>query len=200
MRYNDAKPNVYYIPDNFIDEGKIFNGIFKVRNFVEAILFTLLALAFALNMNIRDPSMKIAAVIAVCGPVFALFALGIDGVSVLQYLRLIWRYNSNKRIIIYNQHIQATNMAPLHKLMTEESAADKIREYLNRCQLSRETKTSTYEYVEGENFEFLQDQYLIPIAIETMRKETRRSRKRKMGSSIRLEERGENIVFLDNEE
>lgn len=36
-----AQRKVYYIPDNFVDDEKIFGGKFRKRNFIEAVVFTL---------------------------------------------------------------------------------------------------------------------------------------------------------------
>lgn len=36
-----AQRKVYYIPDNFVDDEKIFGGKFRKRNFIEAVIFTL---------------------------------------------------------------------------------------------------------------------------------------------------------------
>ena len=35
-----AQRKVYYIPDNFVDDEKIFGGKFRKRNFIEAVIFT----------------------------------------------------------------------------------------------------------------------------------------------------------------
>lgn len=33
-----AQRKVYYIPDNFVDDEKIFGGKFRKRNFIEAVI------------------------------------------------------------------------------------------------------------------------------------------------------------------
>lgn len=62
----DEQPNVYNIPENFIDESRIIKGIFKTRNFIEGALIALFVAAFAWFIPIENVNIRIFAIVTLC--------------------------------------------------------------------------------------------------------------------------------------
>ena len=94
--------NSYIIPDNFIEGGRILNGMFKTRNFLEAIGISAV-LAFPL-WNIHYPSftVKITVVLSVILPFFLIAVMGINDSSFLTFLHQLYKWKKGQRMMLYN--------------------------------------------------------------------------------------------------
>ena len=85
------------IPVNYTDAGRIL-GLFEIRNLIEAVvlcvpllLFLLFCLPFAITTNI-----VLTAVLVV--PIGGFAIIGIHDYSLLQFLRVYWRWRKNKKL------------------------------------------------------------------------------------------------------
>ena len=89
--------NIYAIPANYTDSGKLFGGLLEARNAVEAGLLMLvlgypeLAL-FAMPLRIRIVVMTLTLL-----PVAVLAMMGIDGDSLFQYISHMVKYMVHRR-------------------------------------------------------------------------------------------------------
>ena len=105
-----AQRKVYYIPDNFVDDEKIFGGKFRKRNFIEAVIFTLpvLGLFWLINWatgigwgTLFYPTFLFGIA------TFFLFIIGYNGDSWGETLLLAQKFRSNKfNISTYNPRIK----------------------------------------------------------------------------------------------
>lgn len=75
----EDKPKVYDIPENFIDESRIVNGMFETRKFIEGVIMALIVLPIGLAIPASDFNTKIMIVTSVCGPLFLLGNAGFNG-------------------------------------------------------------------------------------------------------------------------
>ena len=93
---NNEVQNVFYVPVNFADNGKIANGMFATRNAVEAIILVAL-LGYPLVILPISFTVKVilGAVILIPVGIFAL--IGVDGDSLSQFLVRVWKYRKQKR-------------------------------------------------------------------------------------------------------
>ncbi len=91
---------MYYIPTNFTDAGRIM-GFFEIRNLVEAVALTLplLYLCFTLLPLALTP--KIIVTLTVTVPVGGFGLLGISDDSLTRWLGCWWRWRKGRRIISY---------------------------------------------------------------------------------------------------
>ena len=105
-----AQRKVYYIPDNFVDDEKIFGGKFRKRNFIEAVIFTLpvLGLFWLINWatgigwgTLFYPTFLFGIA------TFFLFIIGYNGDSWGETLLLAQKFRSNKfNISTYNPRVK----------------------------------------------------------------------------------------------
>lgn len=99
-----------YIPINFVDTGKCFNGLFRKRNFVEAIIVTapiFLFFVYTLNfMNFENFQMKLMTIIFTCLPTFLFFVIGINNESVFEFCTHLILFYRNRRVIKYNPRVK----------------------------------------------------------------------------------------------
>ena len=82
----DEKQNLYPIPANFTDSGKILGGMFHLRNAIEAIV---LVVAFGFYEHTLLPMSGIAEVIVMAItliPLAVISLLGLNGESLLRFI------------------------------------------------------------------------------------------------------------------
>ena len=79
--------NVYAIPANYTDSGKILGGMVEPRNAVETV-FLLLLVGYPELMLIPMPStIRIVVMVVTLMPLAVLSVMGIDGDSLFQFLK-----------------------------------------------------------------------------------------------------------------
>lgn len=129
-----AQRKVYYIPDNFVDDEKIFGGKFRKRNFIEAVIFTLPVLGFFWFVNwatgigwatLFYPTFLFGIA------VFILFIIGYNGDSWGETLLLAQKFRSNKfNISTYNPRIKTELTADYLANPSANSKAEAIRNFI----------------------------------------------------------------------
>lgn len=89
--------NIYAIPANYTDSGKILGGMLEPRNAVEAVVLVIL-LGYPELMLIPMPgTIRIVVMTVTLLPTAIVAMMGIDGYSLFQYLSHIVRYMTTKR-------------------------------------------------------------------------------------------------------
>lgn len=89
--------NIYAIPANYTDSGKILGGMLEPRNAVEAVILVIL-LGYPELMLIPMPgTIRIVVMTVTLLPTAIVVMMGIDGYSLFQYLSHIVRYMTTKR-------------------------------------------------------------------------------------------------------
>lgn len=89
--------NIYAIPANYTDSGKILGGMLEPRNAVEAVILVIL-LGYPELMLIPMPgTIRIVVMTVTLLPTAIIAMMGIDGYSLFQYLSHIVRYMTTKR-------------------------------------------------------------------------------------------------------
>ena len=129
-----AQRKVYYIPDNFVDDEKIFSGKFRKRNFIEAVIFTLpvLGLFWLINWatgigwgTLFYPTFLFGIA------TFFLFIIGYNGDSWGETLLLAQKFRSNKfNISTYNPRIKTELTADYLANPNANSKAEAIRNFI----------------------------------------------------------------------
>lgn len=91
------KEIIYPIPPNYTDSGKILGGMVAPRNLIEAILlvFTLGFIEFKLIP--MEETVRIIVMAITLLPLFMVALIGIDGDSLLQRLKHVFKFMFNKR-------------------------------------------------------------------------------------------------------
>ena len=97
----DEKPynNVFAIPANYTDSGKIFGGMLELRNAVEAGFLLILAGYPELMWLPVTGTIKIGIMTVPLLPLGVLAVMGIDGDSLFQYLGHVIKFAGSRRKI-----------------------------------------------------------------------------------------------------
>jgi len=103
---DEERPDVHLIPDNFMNDGKMFNGMIGTRNFFEAIGFGV-GLGFIEYVFMSGVGLSTATIVAVilitAGPVAIAALIGINGDSLTQFIVIFLNYMKNKRKLRYRR-------------------------------------------------------------------------------------------------
>jgi hypothetical protein len=91
--------NVYAIPANFTDSGKILGGMVEPRNAIEALILVF-ALGYPELMLISMPStVRIVVMVVTLIPLAVVALMGVDGDSLFRYLGHIFRHLLYRRTL-----------------------------------------------------------------------------------------------------
>ena len=89
--------NVYAIPANYTDSGKLFGGMVETRNAVEAVFLVILVGYPELMWIPMSTTIRIVVMTVTLLPLAVVAVMGIDGDSLLQYLGHIIAFWANRR-------------------------------------------------------------------------------------------------------
>lgn len=95
--------NVYAIPANYTDSGKLLGGMLEVRNAIEAIFLVALVGYPELMLFPMPATVKIVVMTVTLIPLAVLSCMGIDGDSLFQYLGHIFAFWFHRRKLHYRR-------------------------------------------------------------------------------------------------
>lgn len=183
----EDRPEIYLIPDNFIDEQRIINGLFRLRYFIEGIILALIVgipLFVSIHVGLYP---KIIIMISVCGPVFLFGNAGLNGDPLSVALKNYRSWNRCRRIMLYEGTPHALRKSLADVTFDQEETRDKLLNAVESFKDARKERMGSMQYVEGETFEFKKDAFLTEWAIEvdaekqTEKKSWRQSKKKTEG-------------------
>lgn len=171
MAENKSTPTIYFIPDNYIEESRIFQGSVKLRYFVEGVAIGLIGGIIALCCPISPVNLKIGVIVIAMMPGIVIGVLGYNGdpISIaLQYMRL---WLKNKEVKLYNPNPRILASSPTTDIIDIETVGDKIVDLWDNYQKKRIEKREAQTFIEGETFEFKKDHYVDDYAGAPMTEE-----------------------------
>ena len=117
--------NVYSIPANYTDSGKILGGMLEPRNAIEAVIL-LIVVGYPELMWIQMPStIRIVVMTVTLIPLAVVAMMGIDGDSLFQYLGHIIHYFFNRRKLTFRRVGYKYDPAQLRKNKKSKKKAGK---------------------------------------------------------------------------
>ena len=130
-----AKRNTYNIPDNFVDDEKIFGGKFRKRNFIEgiAVALPIFGIFYLINWatNIGWGTLAYPAGLCIAGGFF-LGNIGYNGDSWGETFLLAQKFRTNPyNISTFNPRIKTELTADYLANPTGNSKAEAIRKFVN---------------------------------------------------------------------
>lgn len=153
---------IYYIPENYIGESRIWQGRIRTRYLIDSIILgafggifgLILLLTVLANSTI---SVKITGFIITVAPGVLIGQLGYNGdpVSVAFVNFLQWR--KSRQIRLFNPNMKLLGTDPVKAISESESGKDRIVSKYQSWQDKRREKKESEQYIEGETFEFQDD-------------------------------------------
>ena len=95
--------NIYAIPANYTDSGKILGGMLEPRNTVETLLLVTLVGYPELALIPMPGMIRVVVMVLTLLPLAVVSLMGIDGDSLGQYLGHILRFALHRRILHYRR-------------------------------------------------------------------------------------------------
>lgn len=103
----DEPLNPHFIPENFADNGRIINGMFKTRNFIEAcILGVPLGIVFWNCLYFIPSNWRFTLTLFFAGIGFGAGIYGWQGDTIFEFIKHIMQFNKKKRYTLYNNRVK----------------------------------------------------------------------------------------------
>lgn len=97
----------HFIPDNFVENGRVLNGMFKTRNFVEAcVLAVPVAVLVYFLTGFLPTNWRVAIIALFTVLVFAIGAYGWQGESLMEFAQHVMSFHGRRRIAKYNPRVK----------------------------------------------------------------------------------------------
>lgn len=154
----------YYIPENFLTEGRIFQGRIIVRNLIEGVLLALIFSLTGIIVVLAFPEMKlefkvtIIAILAV--PPLAIGIVGFNGDSISKALKSASAWMKHRDTMLYNTTPKRLIIDPLMTVISETSARDQILENIEEKRQENIRKKTELNLSEGKDFIFAADEHV----------------------------------------
>lgn len=150
------KRQVYYIPDNYIEEGRILQGTIKVKNLIQG---AILALPFGLLGWGLGSELKVKIVLAIvlAGPLLCFGIVGYNGDALFTVVKSFKDWRKNAGIKLYNPNPTPFYVSPTDTIFATEPTKDRLVGAYEDKQKKRIEEHLNQTMIEGQNFEFADD-------------------------------------------
>lgn len=156
-KHDDDAPAVYIIPTNFINSGRIMNGMFKTRNFIEALISTIILFLILNLIPFSSNSTKITVLVSVIGPVTLACLVGINDDTAFTFVKSVFSWRKNRRVMLYNRNQEVQKIRALDAMMDRSLPRDKLLKIMEDWKEQRQMKAEDISLIEGETFRFAED-------------------------------------------
>lgn len=170
----------YLIPNNFIDESRVFNGALRTRFVVEAIIVFLLVFIPCWVFIPSTVDAKIGISICCSLPLAIAALAGINDDSLFTFAKNAKSWRKSKQIMLYNDDAQTYKARPVDVMMSEVYASDFVMTAYSDWKSKRAAKNADIELIEGVDFEFRDDteyQIMTPKSLRATRQSEKARRK-----------------------
>lgn len=148
---------VYYIPHNFVDGGKVLGGLVSLRNLVEGIIISICPALFVIRFCPGGFDTKAAIVLLICLPLLVFGCVGLNGDSLSEFLLYYIRFCRKKRIIQYNPRIKIEAVPYSDGMKTELPKDRLIRMFGSLIGNKGFGETEDEMDIESESDQFFED-------------------------------------------
>lgn len=153
MKKNEESLITYVIPENFIDTGRCFNGMFRTRNLLEGIVLAG-PIAYLLAHTNLETNQKIILIAIIAGGLFLGCINGINGDSLFEFIIHAFNYKEKKRVAKYNSRVKFEASPQYLTKNDKEVPRDKIMRVVENFNIEEEDiSRDVYDPIKKEVFE-----------------------------------------------
>ncbi len=160
--YGERK--IYFIPDNFIEEGRVLQGRFRLRYLIEGIVMGVITASIALIIILMNPQLslevKIVMLIFTGGPALAIGIIGYNGDPISVVIKSALAWSKHKIAMLYNPNPRLLKRDPLLSKINESRPMDEIFESIEAKRRENLEKKVNTSLEEGKDFKFAEDEYV----------------------------------------
>ena len=152
---------IYNIPINYQGESRAIRGMFKMRFFVEGLALAIITFIATMKPfgQITDMPLRITVTLLVCMGPFLFGTIGIGGEPITVAIAGLVKWLRSRKVMLYNSNARATTRAQ-GDIFVEREANRKTIDDVTESVKRKLMRKPTTVYKEGENFEFVQNEYL----------------------------------------
>ena len=148
---------IYFIPDNYIGEKRVFQGQIRLRYLIDCIILGLLFAIAGLLLVIfvlpdSDAQTKITILLISASPGIILGFIGFNGDPISTAIVNFFAWRKGKEIRIYNGNPRLLGTDPVKALTSEKSGKDVLISKYHDWHISRIEDKMSEKYVEGDNY------------------------------------------------
>lgn len=154
---NEDKPRRYSIPENYIDESRLINGMFKTRNFIEGVTLAGIAAIFVTAIPIQSFNLKIIIYFATCMPLLFVGFAGFNGKPLSKTLVNARKWKMTKGVMLYDKKVHPLIKSPLQAQLEKIQPRDRLVDMIEAIKERQAAKNQQLVLIEGETFEFVKD-------------------------------------------
>ena len=173
-------PRQYFIPDNFIEEGRVFQGRFKIRNLIEGIVLGMFFGSAGIALILIFPQMKLELKVTLIAvlviPSLLLGIAGFNGDTISVTIKSAVTWKKNRDTMLYNPKPRLLKRDPLMTVISQTSARDRILENIEERRQESIREKANLIMSEGEDFRFAVDEH-----VDAYTKRLRKSRAESKG-------------------
>lgn len=150
------KPTVYYIPENFVEEGRIFQGTIKVKNLVQGALLALPLALIGWGIG-KTLQVRITLSIILAGPMLFFGVVGFNDDPLFTVIKNFMAWRKERCVRLYNPEATPFYVSPTETIFSTDPKLDVILKDREERKKRKVEAHLAQEYVQGENFDFAND-------------------------------------------
>ena len=126
-KYSDNESfRQYAIPYNFIDESKMFGGMFKTRNFVEGVILSAFFIGPILLLPVSSLVVKACLLIIVGMPPIIFGVVGLNNDALSTFVLYFMKYRKTKRKVYFNSKVKEHSEVDIEEGLKAELPREKV--------------------------------------------------------------------------
>lgn len=200
----DEQLRGHYLPENFAESGRSFNGMFKTKNLVEAIIVAVpLAIIFWFPFSFLPLNWHVVFTVFFAGLGFCAGIYGWQGDSLFEFIHHVYVFNQRKRYAKYNERVK-TEIKPNYLFKDRQKSnmdemLDKIRAIIDGTSDERydssEIKDTRIHYVFEEDLAVTETPENLKSKRELKKEEKEKKKRLKEAQKIRRQEEKRKILI-----
>lgn len=186
MRTNE-KIRTYPIPNNFVDESRILNGMLRTRFVVEAIISFVCVFLLCWIFIPSTVGVKLGITLSCSMPLALVAIVGINDDSLFAFVGALVSWRRNKQIMLYNDEAQTYKARPIDVMMSEVNPRDVMLNAYAEWKTNRLEGDTNVELIENVDFVFKEDteyEKMMPKEMRRSRVEEKKQSKNKKEKNI----------------
>lgn len=153
------QPTIYSIPANYIDSGRILNGMLKTRNAIEAAIAVFFGFVLLSLIPYSSSSVKLTVMTAILGPICIFFIIGVNDGPASSFLHSIIHWRLKRGIMKFNDDADPLKTTVLNAMSMRRTPADALAKSIKEW---KEKQVIKQLQVEEDNT-FLKDPHVESI-------------------------------------
>lgn len=153
----EDKPRRYSIPENYIDESRLINGMFRTRNFIEGVTLAAFAAILVTAIPIQSFNLKIIIYFAACVPLLFIGFAGFNGKPLSKTLVNARKWKTTKGVMLYDKKVHPLIKSPLQAQLDKIQPRDRLVDVIDAIKERQAVRNQQLVLIEGETFEFVKD-------------------------------------------